>query len=56
MEPSEPIKELLVLFFFRDSNHLTAFVMPAFWANRVGKAHLTTVTALGEVQVVERIL
>jgi hypothetical protein len=47
---------LLSFFFFGNSNNLTAFVMPAFGANSVRKAHLAAVAALSEIQALEGVL
>jgi hypothetical protein len=47
---------LLGFFVFGDSNNLTVFVVSAFRADGVRETHLTTIAALGEVQVLEGVL
>jgi hypothetical protein len=47
---------LLLLFFFADANDLAALVVPAFRANRMGQAHLTTIAALYDIGGLQKIL
>ena len=47
---------LLFLGFFFDVQNFSALVMTAIWTYSVRKTHLTTVTALNQIQGLQRVM